>query len=247
MKILGIKPDSLIEWPGHLSYVIFIAGCNFQCPWCYVPHLVLPERYNKPRGISEKEVLKQIKNRENFIDAVCITGGEPTLDETELYNLLTEIKKQNPEIKIRLETNASNLEFLEKLIKQKLIDSIAVDIKNSKEKYAETCRTNINIEKINKIIQLIKNSELDYEFRTTLVPGLHDISDIKKILKWLYQDNKKIKLYVLQQFRVNLPREETRNPEFMKRGNYPFKKMQEIKQELEKLHYIERIEIRGEE
>jgi pyruvate formate lyase activating enzyme len=82
MKILSIKPESLIEWPGHLSYVIFLAGCNFRCGFCYVPDLILPLRYKNKKEISIKEILEDIKQRteSGWIDAICITGGEPTLN-----------------------------------------------------------------------------------------------------------------------------------------------------------------------
>lgn len=255
MKILGIKESSLIEWPSHLSFVIFIAGCNFRCSFCYVSHIVLPERYEKAKEIKQEKILQDIKERasKNFIDAVCITGGEPTI-HSELFNFLEKIKEQNREIKIRLETNGSNPKLIEKLIKNKLIDSVAMDIKNTKEKYKETINSEINLEDIEKTIKLIKdsaiNSNLDYEFRTTLVPGLHEQEDIKKIAKWLNNiedKNKKIKLYVLQQFRTDLPQEQTLNPKFMKKGNYPFEKIKEIKEELEKLGWFERVEVRGEE
>lgn len=250
MKILGIKESSLIEWPSRLSFVIFIAGCNFRCPFCYVPHLVLPERYNKVKEIKQEKVLQDIKERanKNFIDAVCITGGEPTI-HSELFNFLEKIKEQNPKIKIRLETNGSAPKLIEKLIKNKLIDSVAMDIKNTKEKYKETCGVDINIKDIEKTIKLIKNSSLDYEFRTTLVLGLHEQEDIKKIAKWLNSienKNKKIKLYVLQQFRSDLPSEQTIAPEFIKKGNYPIEKIKEIKKELEKTGWFEKVEVRGE-
>lgn len=243
MKILGTKPDSMIEWPGHLSYVIFIAGCNFRCPWCYVPNLVFSEKYNNLKEISEKGVLEQIKKRSKFIDAVCLTGGEPTI-HIELYNFIKEIKKLG-KIKIRLETNGSNPRLIERLIHGNLIDSIAMDIKNSKIKYIATSGAKVNLEDIDRTIKLIKNSNLDYEFRTTLVPGLHELEDIKQISNWLHEDNKKVKLYVLQQFRIDLPKERTINPEFMKKRNFPYFELKKIKKELEKTGYFGKIKIRG--
>lgn len=246
MKILGTKPDSMIEWPGHLSYVIFIAGCNFRCPFCYVTNLVFSEKYNNLRGISEKDVLEQIKKRSKFIDAVCLTGGEPTI-HIELYNFIKEIKNKVPKIKIRLETNGSKPRLIERLIHENLIDSIAMDIKNSKIKYIATSGAKVNLEDIGRAIKLIKNSNLDYEFRTTLVPSLHELEDIKQIANWLHEDNKKVKLYVLQQFRIDLPKEETINPEFMKKKNFPYYELGKIKVELEKTGYFEKIKIRGKE
>ncbi len=242
MKILGSQ-ESLIEFPGHLSYVIFIAGCNFRCPFCYVPHLVLPEKYEKQEGMEQEKILKEIKERKNFIDAVCITGGEPTI-HPQLFAFLKKIKKLN--IKVRLETNGSNPEAIEKLMQENLIDSVALDIKNCREKYNKTCGAVVKIEDIEKTVEIIKNSNLDYELRTTLVPGFHNEDDIKKIARWLFKDKRKIKLYVLNQFRTDLPEEKTINPEFIKKGNYPYIKLEKIKTELEKTGYFEKIKIRGE-
>lgn len=243
MKIIGTA-ESLVEWPKHLSFVIFIAGCNFRCPFCYVPSLVFPEKYNILKAISEKEIFQQVKKRAKFIDAVCITGGEPTI-HIELYNFIKKFKNKIPEIKIRLETNGTNPKMIEGLIHEKLIDSIALDIKNSKIKYIATCGTKVNLEDISRTIRVVKNSNLDYEFRTTIVPGLHELGDIKQIADWLHEDNKKIKFYVLQQFRIDLPREETIDPEFMKKRNFPYHELGKIKVALEKTGYFEKVEVRG--
>jgi len=237
MKIIGTKPESLVEWPSYLSYVIFLGDCNFCCGFCYVPHLV----FSGKTSLDEEEILRDIDRRKDFIDAVCITGGEPTVND-ELYDFLKNIKKLN--LKIRIETNGSNPELIEKLIQDKLVDSIALDIKNSKEKYQETICSDINLFNISRTISLIKDSEIDYEFRTTLVPGLHTEEDILDIAEWLY-DFKKVKLYVLNQFRADLPNEETINTEFIKKGNYPEEELQKIRDKLEKLGYFEKIEVRG--
>lgn len=243
MKILGIKPDSLIEWPGQLSFVIFIAGCNFRCPFCYVPYLVLPEKYQQEeiKEISQEKILKQIQERAEFIDAICITGGEPTI-HSELYDFIKNIK-EIVSIPIRLETNGTNPKLIEKLLQEKLIDSIALDIKNSREKYQETSCSDINLFDITKTISLIKEAEIDYEIRTTLVPGLHNKEDLLNIAEWL--KDKEIKNYVLQQFHVDLPGEQTLNPEFIKKGNYPSNELENIKNHLENLGYFEKVEVRA--
>ncbi len=247
MKIVGIQPNSLAEWPSHLSFVIFIAGCNFRCPFCYVPNLVFPEKYNNFKKIKEKEVLEQIKKRKEFIDAVCITGGEPTI-HIELYNFIKEIKNKIPKIKIRLETNGSNPKLIGRLIYEKLIDSIAIDIKNSKLKYIITSGAKVNLEDISRSIKAVKSSNLDFEIRTTLIPGLHELKDIIQVGSWLFNlDSKKVELYILQQFRIDLPHEETLDPEFMKKRNFPYFELKKIKEELEKTGYFEKIKIRGKE
>ena len=106
MKILGTQPSSLIEWSNHLTYVIFIAGCNLNCPFCYVPHLVNSQSIDNSKEIPEEKIIQDINERIGFVDAVCITGGEPTL-HPELPNLLQTIKQQT-NLPIRIETNGTN-------------------------------------------------------------------------------------------------------------------------------------------
>lgn len=225
MKIISTS-ISLIEWPSNLSYVIFLAGCNLQCPFCYVPHLVKEETYSNLQTIPQQQVLEEIQERAdaNFIDAVCITGGEPTI-HPELQELLQKIKQTNPNLKISLTTNGTNPQFLKQLIDNKLINSIAFDIKNSKKKYQQTTNTEINLENINKTLELIKTLD-DYEVHTTLVPDLHTLEDVKQMASWL--KHKGINKLTIQQFRSDLPNQQTLNPEFMKKPNYPTNKLKEI-------------------
>ena len=255
MKIISVVPESLVEWPGHLSYVIFLAGCNLKCKYCYVPHLALPERYEKMPEIPKEKVIEDIKKRasssKKWLDAVCITGGEPTIHEQELYDFLQKIKQES-NIKIRLETNGTNPDLLERLLRQKLIDSIALDIKNSKQGYKEISDVRGAAELVAETISLVKSLGLrgfDYEFRTTLVPGIHTAKDLEEIADWIYAASPvgtaKKMTYFLQQFRTDLPNQETVAPEFMKRGNYPLKEMEKIKQKLEALGYFEKVEIRA--
>jgi len=235
MKILATQPCSLIEWKNHLSYVIFIAGCNFKCDFCYVPHLILPEKYENIKEISQDKILEEIKERASFgfIDAVSVSGGEPTT-HLELADFLKKIK--NLGLKVRLETNGSNPQMLKQLIQNKLVDSVALDIKNSKEKYSVTTGTETNLENIEKTLDIIK--EIDYEVRTTLVPELHNIEDVTNIVTWLKE--KGIQNLVLQQFRSDLPNQQTINPEFMKKNNFPLNEMENMKKEIDF-----NIEIRG--
>jgi pyruvate formate lyase activating enzyme len=143
--------------------------------------------------------------------------------------------------------------MIKKLIKEKLIDSIALDIKNSKQKYTQTARVKINLENIEKTLNLIKDSNIDYELRTTIVPGLHNKKDILDIAEWLHKifnkkqknKNNKIKLYILQQFRSDLPQENILIPEFQKKENYPIKKLKDIKKDIENTGYFKKVEIRG--
>lgn len=238
MKIIATQPSSLIEWPGHLSYTIFIAGCNLLCPFCYVPHLILEESYKNIKEIEQEKILQDLAERTGFVDAVCITGGEPTM-HPELLQFLQKIKQQT-NLPIRLETNGTNPNIIQQLIENKLIDSLALDIKNSKEKYQSTAGKEINLENIEKTINLIKDSNIGHEIRTTLVPELHELADIENIVNWLKE--KQINKLVLQQFRSDLPNQQTLNPAFLEKGNYPENEMKNIKEHLNK--YDLKVELR---
>jgi pyruvate formate lyase activating enzyme len=235
MKIIGTEPNSSIEWPGKLSYVIFIAGCNFRCPMCSDRNLVLPEKYTDAPEIKQEDIVSELEERLRFIDAVCITGGEPTIHGSDLFSFLTKIRELNSHLLIRIETNGSNPSFLEKLIKNELIDSIAFDIKNPKRKYSEVCGVDFDADKITETLSLIKSTYKghllkDYELRTTLVPGVHELDDVVEIAGWIHytrppsSKKEKIPCYVLQQFRTDLPAQVTLDLEYLSRGNYPYKK-----------------------
>ena len=198
MKIVNILKQSLIEYPGKISGVIFIAGCNFRCPFCYVPHLVLPERIKELPSIPEKEVFSFLEERRGFLEAVAISGGEPTLNP-ELPDFIKKIKKM--EYAIELETNGSNPEMLKYLIEKKLIDYVCMDIKNDLvfEKYNPVVGgvlTREIFERVKKSIEILLQGKVDYQFRTTLMKEFHKKEDIINICKKI----KKAKVYYLQNF-----------------------------------------------
>lgn len=163
MEIRGYLKTSAIEWSGKISSVLFVPGCNFRCPFCYNRDLVLnPDKLPK---ISEKEVFADLKKRKKWIDAVVVTGGEPTL-QSDLDKFLKKVKKLG--FLTMIETNGSKPEVLKKLFKKKLLDRISMDIKGPLDfRYAE-------IVNIKKSIRLIFNSGIDFEFRTTVVPTIHN-------------------------------------------------------------------------
>jgi pyruvate formate lyase activating enzyme len=244
MKILGTEKTSMIEWQGHISYVIFLGGCNLNCPWCYVPDLVNGEGTE----MNKEDILEEIQERMEFIDSVCITGGEATLNP-DLPAFLEEIKSINGRILIRIETNGTNPDMLIELADNQLIDSVVMDVKNSKEKYPDACNTKLNLSNIEKSISILKvlsQANFNVEFRTTLVPGIHETGDILEIAHWLYNSAPKGKIsYTLQQFRSDLPNQSTLNPAFIKNPNYPREKIEAIKEELKNLNYFKRITIRA--
>ena len=196
MLIGGLEKSTLIDYPGKVAATVFTVGCNFRCAFCHNPELVDSEKIKKHPQITEEAFLKFLKSRKGLLEGVCITGGEPTV-QPDLVDFISKIKQDG--FLVKLDTNGSQPKVLAKLLEKKLLDFIAMDIKSSKDKYREAVNKEINLKDISKSINLIKSSSLDYEFRTTVVPGLIDENEIKKIGEWL----KGSKLFVLQQFRPN--------------------------------------------
>lgn len=179
--INGFNKTTLLDYPGHLAATIFLGGCNFRCPFCHNASLVLaPE--SQP-VISEDEIFATLKKRIGILEGVCITGGEPTL-YTGLLEFIKQIKGLG--FLVKLDTNGSNPNIIRKLLEEKLIDYVAMDIKNSKEKYnATTGIKNINTDMVSESISVLLNSNIDYEFRTTVVKNFHETSDFFSIGKWI--------------------------------------------------------------
>src|SRR3989344_4347363 len=205
MIIAGLQKTTLIDYPGKIACVVFLAACNFRCPWCYSSELVLPLKIAKQPRISEKYFFDFLKERKGMLEGVVICGGEPTINK-DLPGFIKKIKKMG--FLVKLDTNGSNPEILEKLIKEKLVDYIALDIKASARKYRKATGVKTNLEKIKKSIDIIKNSGVDYEFRTTVVPGVHNKEDILEIAKWI----RGVRRYYLQNFRA----EKTLDPDLEK-------------------------------
>lgn len=198
MKIASFQSQSLIEYPEKISAVIFLTGCNFRCQYCYVPDLVLPERIKKIKGISERKTLSFLKERKKFLDAVVISGGEPTIHK-ELPDFIKKIK--NLGYSVGLATNGSNSEMLNFLINNKLIDYVAMDIKQDLDfKKYNKITGGVLIRKffehIKRSIKLLLKGEINYEFRTTLIKEFHKKEDIIKICKKIAKAN----IYYLQNF-----------------------------------------------
>ncbi len=178
MLIGAIDKFTLIDFPGHIAAIIFTQGCNFRCPFCHNPELVLPEKFEKP--IPEEEILKFLESRKKYLDGVEFTGGEPTLQK-DLPAMIKKIKKMG--FAIKLDTNGTNPAMLEKLFSERLVDYIAMDIKSSLEKYNEIAGVKTDKKKIERSITLIMNGEIEYEFRTTVIKGFHTIDEMEKIGK----------------------------------------------------------------
>lgn len=195
LKIGGLLKTSLIDYPDKLACTIFTSGCSFKCPYCHNRDLVyIPENYE---FVEPSDVLAFLNKRKGILDGVCVSGGEPLLQEN-LIDFLKEIKELGYEIK--LDVTGNFLERLKEIVKLDLVDYIAMDIKNSKEKYGETVGNEtdaFDITNIDQSIKYIKKCGIPYEFRTTIVKEFHTKEDIISIAKWIKECDK----WYLQTFR----------------------------------------------
>lgn len=175
MEFVGIDKFSLLDYEDKISIVLFSGGCNFKCPFCHNGESVL----NCKTFIPFNEILDYLKDRKNVIDAVVITGGEPTL-MPELKERIIKIRELG--YKIKLDTNGTFPFVVEDLINSGLVDYVAMDIKNSEKRYAETTgNLLVDIDRIKHTIHILESSNIDYEFRTTLVDEFHDEQSIKEM------------------------------------------------------------------
>ena len=192
VHIYGLQKLTLLDYPGKMAATIFTGGCNFRCPFCHNKQLVFLNQNEDE--IPASEVLDYLDNRKKLLDGVCVTGGEPLLQEG-IENFLREIRKTG--LKIKLDTNGSNFEKLKRIIEEGLVDYVAMDIKNEKDKYSATIGLeNFSIKNVEASIAYLKEGHVDYEFRTTVVKEFHEGTDFKKVGEWL----KGAKHYYLQNF-----------------------------------------------
>lgn len=215
MEIGGLQKLTLIDFPGRLAATVFLTGCDFRCPFCYSSEIVLPEKIKEQPKISQKEFFDFLKDRKGMLEGVVVCGGEPTLNK-ELPRFSKRIK--NLGYFLKLDTNGSNPTMLKRLIEKDLLDYVAMDIKAPKEKYAKAVGMSggwkgIVTKRIEKSITLLKESGLDFEFRTTVVPTIHERQDIIDIAHWIRPASK----YFLQNFRP----EKTIDPKLESVKPYP--------------------------
>lgn len=219
MQIGGLQELTLIDYPGKLAATVFLCGCNFRCPFCYSSEIVLPEKIKVQPEYSEKEVMDFLKTRKNLVEGVVICGGEPTMSK-DLVSFAEKIKEEG--FLVKLDTNGSNFGVLKNLIDKKLVDYVAMDIKaplkiknpnDNFQKYETATGVRVDLAEIKKSVELLKNSGIDYEFRSTIVPGIHTQEDILQMAK----DLSPAKKYFLQNFRA----EKTLNKNFESVKPYP--------------------------
>lgn len=234
MEFKGFIKTSVIEYPGKIVSLVFVGGCNFRCPFCQNPDLVLNSRSLPSTG--EKEVIDHLLSKRKWLDGLVITGGEPML-EKDLPNFLSKIKKEG--FLVEIETNGTNPGMLRDLVKRSLVDYLALDIKAPFEwekyrKVAGIVDENL-FGKVKESVKILLSSNIDYELRTTVVPGLVDQEDLISIARSFGS----VKKYVLQQF---VPRV-TLDKQYEKIEPYSKDKLEEMKEKI--ADYVEFCEIRG--
>lgn len=193
MRIVGLMKTTLLDYPGKVASTIFTGGCNFRCPYCHNGDLVLNHTTMEP--YSEEEIFSHLNKRKNILNGVCITGGEPTL-QSELPEFIRKVKTLN--LLVKLDTNGTNPAMLSSLLNEGLLDYVAMDIKHCKSKYNDVaCMNPIDLQSIEDSVEILKNSSIDYEFRTTVTRELHKMEDFQEIGKWIEGS----KAYYLQPYK----------------------------------------------
>lgn len=193
MYFCGMNKTTLLDYPGYVAATLFTGGCNMRCPFCHNGGLVL-EPEAQPR-IEEEEVLNFLRKRQGILEGICITGGEPTL-QPGLEDFIRRVRELG--YLVKLDTNGYRPQVLEHLLKQGLLDYVAMDIKASREHYAEACGLpEVDLSLLEKSVELLKTSQIPGEFRTTVVKGIHSLEEFSAIGRWLQGG----KAYFLQAYR----------------------------------------------
>ena len=196
MKISGLQKMTLLDYPGKVACTVFLGGCNFRCPFCHNGELL---DGSAETVMDAQELLAFLGKRKGLLDAVCISGGEPTL-QPGLAELLEEIKAMG--YLTKLDTNGSRPEVLKELVSRGLLDYVAMDIKNSPRHYDRTAGSSVQLQQLEDSIRFLTSGHTDYEFRTTVVSQFHDESSILQMGEWVASlaQGKKIKRWFVQPF-----------------------------------------------
>ena len=228
MQILGLNKTTLLDYPEHVAATVFTGGCNFRCPFCHNMDLVLGE---VEPALSTEDFFAFLEKRKGILDGVCITGGEPTLQK-DLPDFIRGIRDKG--YLVKLDTNGYRPKVLEELLRENLLDYVAMDIKSSVENYPRvTGMADLDVTGIQESVSLVKSAGIPYVVRTTVVKGLHRIDEFDEIGRWLQG----AEAYFLQAFREN---EKVPDKSL---SSFSEAEMREMKQLAER--YIERVELRG--
>lgn len=229
MKIHGFHKTTLLDYPEHVAATVFTGGCNFRCPFCHNASLVL---YSEECPvIAEEEVLGHLKKRRGILEGVCITGGEPTLQK-DLKEFICKVKDMG--FLIKLDTNGYRPEILRQLLAEGLLDYVAMDVKASLRNYAKAVGcAQPELDRIEESIAVLKNCGIPYEFRTTVVKGIHTVEEFEEIGRLL----EGCRAYYLQAYRDN------ENVISQGYAAYPAQTMRDMAERARK--YIDKVELRG--
>ena len=197
MKICGIQGVSAIDYPGRIASILFLGGCNFRCPYCQNADLVL--RPESLPGLDVEETIWSLEKKKGFVDGVSITGGEPLIHGEALLSLIRRLREAG--LAVKLDTNGYEVEVLQEVLASGLVDYVAMDVKTSLAKYPQAAGKALDTRRIEQAVRLIMDSGVEYEFRTTCVPGIVEETDIPEIAALVTG----AKHYYLQQFRPNGP------------------------------------------
>ena len=233
LHIGGYIPTSFLDYPGNTAAVVFFAGCQFRCPFCHNPELVFPGA--EIERIGAEHILADLKKRAPFLDGVCVTGGEPTL-QSGLLPFLREIRSLG--LKVKLDTNGARPDVLERILAEKLADYAAMDLKAPEETYSLACGRDGDatlLPLVRKSIALLLRGAVPFEFRTTLVPGLHRIEDAPLLGRMA----EGAPLFVLQNFRPG----NTLDPGFSSLSSFPMEFLEEFRTAL--LPFVGEVKIRA--
>lgn len=193
MHFCGMNKTTLLDYPGHVAATLFTGGCNMRCPFCHNSTLVLAPQ--EQLEISEQEALTFLRRRQGILEGVCITGGEPTL-QPDLEDFIRRVRELG--YLVKLDTNGYCPQILKGLLEESLLDYVAMDIKASRERYAIACGLpEVEMGRIEESVELLKTSSIPYEFRTTVVKGIHTPEEFTAIGQWLQG----CRAYYLQSFR----------------------------------------------
>ncbi len=217
MKLGAVQRTSLIDFPGEIAAVYFTQGCNFRCPYCHNPELVDSDLFETPLNI-DKEI-NFLKKRAGLLDGVVITGGEPTIHK-DLPDFLTQIK--NLGYKIKLDTNGTDPVMIRRVLDRGLVDYIAMDYKAPLVKYADIVRSAVDVNAIAESVEIIKQSGVNYEFRTTVVEQLLSSADVETIKSEIGSGEK----YCIQEFNPS----KTLDKNFLKYSRFSPQFLAQLKQ-----------------
>ncbi len=222
LEIKGFLETSFVDWPGKICSVLFLPHCNLRCPYCHNHPLVLhPEQYS---SLSLRDLLNRLLSFRGWIDGVCLTGGEPTL-HADLLSLIQKIKRLG--FLVKLDTNGSNPQLLKQLISEKKVDFVSMDVKAPLDpiRYSRIAGLSVSLDLIWESIRVLKRGAVEYEFRTTVVPGLHSRDDILRLGGQLRAGSR----MVLQNFNPENPMD----PSLRETRPYGPEKLKELEREVQ--------------